>query len=303
MRKYSHPSSSTSTEMRFNVFLPPQASNDNRLPVLYWLSGLTCTEDNFMQKAAPYKAAVQHQIIIVAPDTSPRGLGLPGEKDAWDFGEGASFYVSTTRSHSNICDHNMTTRVTDQRLSAAAGSTCQINAAKEPWSKNYRMHDYITTELPAFIEAHFPVTSSKSISGHSMGGHGALISYLRSPPGTYQLVSAFAPIAHPSSSPWGIKAFTGYIGDDKQQWAEWDATELIGRSKADKRPILIDVGTADDNYVKKQLLPEELVEAGKKAGWEVQLRLQEGYDHSYYFVQTFMEEHIARHAAALKQKA
>ena len=174
---------------------------------------------------------------------------------------------------------------------------------KEPWSKHYRMHTYITQELPALIEANFPVTSAKSISGHSMGGHGALVSYLRSPPGTYHSVSAFSPIAHPSKAPWGIKAFTGYLGDDQQQWAEWDATELISKSQAEKTQILIDVGTADEFYIKKQLLPEEFVEAGKKAGWDVQLRLQEGYDHSYYFVQTFLEEHIGRHASALKSKA
>ena len=165
------------------------------------------------------------------------------------------------------------------------------------------MHTYITKELPALIEAHFPVTSSKSISGHSMGGHGALVSYLRSPPGTYQSVSAFSPIAHPSNAPWGVKAFTGYLGDDRQQWAEWDATELISKSQAHKTQILVDVGTADEYYIKKQLLPEDLVEAGKKAGWDVQLRLQDAYDHSYYFVTTFLENHIARHAEALKSKA
>ena len=179
----------------------------------------------------------------------------------------------------------------------------QLDATKEPWSKHYRMHTYITKELPALIEANFPVTSAKSISGHSMGGHGALVTYLRSPAGTYQSVSAFSPIAHPSNCPWGVKAFTGYLGDDRQQWAEWDATELIAKSQADKRSILIDCGTADEYYLKKQLLPEDLVEAGKKAGWEVELRLQDKYDHSYFFVQSFIEEHFARHAAAMKSQA
>jgi len=269
LQKFSHSSESTGTEMKFSIFLP-SSSNDNKLPVLYFLSGLTCTEDNFVQKSCALKRANDLQLIIVAPDTSPRGLNLPDENNSWDFGSGASFYVDATR---------------------------------EPWLKHYRMHSYVAKELPALIEKNFPCSEKRSIFGHSMGGHGALSIFLKHPH-YFVSVSAFAPIARPSHCPWGKKAFGGYL-QLKDEWAEYDSTELVKKAKLG-RPveILIDQGTADEFYVKKQLLPEDFAEAAKQnSNVKVNLRMQDGYDHSYYFIQTFINDHLKHHANALNHTA
>ncbi|MGC9505343.1 S-formylglutathione hydrolase [Baaleninema sp.] len=261
---YSHLSATCNTEMRFSVYLPPQAETE-RVPVLYWLSGLTCTEENFITKAGAQRYAAQYGLMLVAPDTSPRNLGLPGEDEDWDFGSGAGFYVDATQ---------------------------------EPWNRHYRMYSYVTEELPALVAQGFPVDASRqSVFGHSMGGHGALVCALRNP-SRYQSVSAFAPIAAPTRCPWGEKAFRGYLGENRQDWKLYDASELVG-SSGWNRPILIDQGEADSFLSQGQLLPEVFEDACKAAGVEVQLRRQPGYDHSYYFMATFMEDHVRYHAAAL----
>lgn len=264
----SHASSSTKTKMTFAVFLPAAASPDARVPVLYFLSGLTCTWENFMTKAGGLAFAAKHNIAIVCPDTSPRGAGIEGESDAWDFGVGAGFYV---------------------------------NASEAKWAPHYNMFTYVTSELPTLLAGQFPSldTSRASITGHSMGGHGALICALRCP-GVYRSVSAFAPISHPSACPWGQKAFTGYLGADSAAWREWDATELVARYTGPALHVLIDQGEADEFYVKKQLLPEDLVAAAAASpAVKVQLNMRAGYDHSYYFISTFIGDHVAHHAAHL----
>jgi len=233
------------------------------VPVLYWLSGLTCTDENFMSKAGAQRVAAELGIAIVCPDTSPRGTDLPGEHDDWDFGSGAGFYV---------------------------------NATQEPWSRNYRMYDYVTEELPVLINGHFPVSDRRGISGHSMGGHGALICYLRNP-GKYQSASAFAPICHPSDCSWGQKALSNYLGEDRNEWAEYDAALLIGNA-VEKLPLLIDQGTGDD-WLSDQLKPGALEQACIASHYPLELRMQEGYDHSYYFIATFIEDHLRHHARAL----
>ncbi|KAL1845227.1 hypothetical protein VTK73DRAFT_853 [Phialemonium thermophilum] len=270
--KLSHPSSSTGTEMAVSVYLPPQAAHQNqKVPVLFYLSGLTCTPDNCSEKGFFQHGAARRGLAVVYPDTSPRGLNLPGEKDSWDFGEGAGFYV---------------------------------DAARAPFAGKYRMETYVADELPAALFAD-PLFASLldasrvSITGHSMGGHGALTLYLRHP-GKYRSVSAFAPIANPSNCPWGQKAFSGYLGDDRAAWAEHDATELI-RSGAWKDrgdlKALVDVGTADNFYKQGQLLPENLAKAVEEAGLKgLELRYQKDYDHSYYFMATFSDDHVD-HAA------
>ncbi|WP_017660267.1 S-formylglutathione hydrolase [Baaleninema simplex] len=261
---YSHLSATCNAEMRFSVYLPPQADTE-RVPVLYWLSGLTCTEENFITKAGAQRYAAEYGLMLVAPDTSPRNLGLPGEDEDWDFGSGAGFYVDATQ---------------------------------KPWSRHYRMYSYVTEELPALVAESFPVdTSRQSVFGHSMGGHGALVCALRNP-SRYQSVSAFAPIAAPTRCPWGEKAFRGYLGENRQDWKLYDASELVG-SSGWNRPILIDQGEADSFLSQGQLLPEVFEDVCKAAGVEVQLRRQAGYDHSYYFMATFMEDHVRYHAAAL----
>ncbi|MDC0834499.1 S-formylglutathione hydrolase [Geitlerinema sp. FC II] len=261
---YSHPSATCHAEMRFSLYLPPQAETE-RVPVLYWLSGLTCTEENFMTKAGAQRYAAEYGLILVAPDTSPRNLGLTGEDEDWDFGSGAGFYVDATQ---------------------------------EPWNRHYQMYSYVTEELPALVAEAFPVdTSRQSVFGHSMGGHGALVCALRNP-SRYQSVSAFAPIAAPMRCPWGEKAFRGYLGGNRQDWKLYDASELVA-SSGWNRPILIDQGEADSFLSQGQLLPEVFEDACKAAGVEVQLRRQPGYDHSYYFMATFMEDHVRYHAAAL----
>ena len=261
---YSHFSSVCNHQMNFAVYLPPQAQF-KPVPILYYLSGLTCTEDNFTVKAGAQRYAAQYGIMLVAPDTSPRNTGIAGEDEDWDLGSGAGFY---------------------------------IDATVEPWKEHYQMYSYVTQELPQLIQANFPVMSNKqSIFGHSMGGHGALICALKNPD-QYLSVSAFAPIAAPMSCPWGEKAFTAYLGEDKQQWQEYDASELVKKTQLDY-PILIDQGTADTFYEQKQLLPEIFRSACREVGQTLNLRLQPGYDHSYFTISTFIEDHIKHHAAVL----
>ncbi|MCQ4315398.1 S-formylglutathione hydrolase [Stutzerimonas zhaodongensis] len=264
-KRYRHRSTSLNCDMVFAVYLPPQAEGGEKLPVLYWLSGLTCTDENFMQKAGAHRLAAELGLIIVAPDTSPRGADVPDDPDkAYDFGLGAGFY---------------------------------LNATQQPWSRHYRMYDYVVSELPELIEANFPVSDKRGISGHSMGGHGALVCALKNP-GRYQSVSAFAPIANPVDCPWGEKAFTGYLGTDRSRWREWDACSLIGKAQ-EKLPILVDQGDRDD-FIANQLKPGALESAAKAAEHPLTLRIQPGYDHSYYFISSFIDDHLRHHARALK---
>ena len=259
---YRHHSDVLGCDMNFAVYLPPQAATQ-KLPVLYWLSGLTCTEQNFITKAGAQRYAAEHGVIIVAPDTSPRGDDV-ADAEGYDLGKGAGFYV---------------------------------NATQAPWSTHYRMYDYMVSELPALIEADFPVTTERAISGHSMGGHGALVIALKNP-GRYRSVSAFSPIVAPSQAPWGEKAFTAYLGEDRAAWKSYDATALIAEA-SERLPLLVNQGDADE-FLANQLKPELLQAACAEAGHPLQLRLQPGYDHSYYFIESFIGEHIAHHAAALK---
>lgn len=263
-KRYRHPSTVTNTTMTFAVFLPPQAGEGRRVPVLYWLSGLTCTDENFMQKAGAMRAAAELGLAIVAPDTSPRGEGVAGDPDgAWDFGLGAGFY---------------------------------LNATQEPWSRHYRMHDYVVHELPGLVEAAFPVSDRRGVFGHSMGGHGALVCALRNP-GRYRSVSAFAPIVNPMAVPWGEKAFSRYLGPDRQAWREWDACSLIARA-AERLPILVDQGDRD-SFLDTQLRPGSLEQAARAAGHPLTLRMQPGYDHSYFFIASFIDDHLRHHASVL----
>ncbi|XP_012259489.2 S-formylglutathione hydrolase [Athalia rosae] len=264
---YSHESVELKCKMNFAIFLPPQ-SEEGPVPVIYWLSGLTCTEANFIEKAGSQKYAAEHGLIIVAPDTSPRGLKISGEDDDWDFGTGAGFYVDATN---------------------------------DPWKTNYRMYSYVTKELPALINEKFPtIADRQSIMGHSMGGHGALICALKNP-GKYRSVSAFAPICNPTQCAWGKKAFGGYLGgaEGDIRWNEWDATELVKKSNGVPFEILIDQGKSD-TFLAAQLLPENLVAAAKDSRVPLIYRLQEGYGHSYYFIATFIEYHIKHHVKYLK---
>lgn len=262
--RYQHESSVLNCNMQFAVYLPPQVELGKPLPVLYWLSGLTCTDENFMQKAGALKTAAELGLIIVAPDTSPRGADVPDDADgAWDFGLGAGFY---------------------------------INATQAPWAQHYRMYDYVVSELPALIEQHLPVSDQRSISGHSMGGHGALIAALREPQ-RYQSVSAFAPISQPTQCPWGEKAFTHYLGHQREDWMEWDASALMAQA-AQHLPMLVDQGE-EDSFLIEQLKPAALHDAAERAGYPLTLRLQPGYDHSYYFIASFIDEHLRFHARAL----
>jgi S-formylglutathione hydrolase len=259
-----HPSRECATAMRFAIYEPPQA-RDGRVPVLYYLAGLTCTEETFMVKAGAQRLAAELGLMLVAPDTSPRQPRLPGDDVDWDFGLGAGFYVDATQA---------------------------------PWSAHYRMYGYVTRELPALVAAHFPAdTGRRGIFGHSMGGHGALVAALRNP-GQYRSVSAFAPIAAPSRCPWGRKAFTGYLGADESAWSEYDACMLVARQPFDGT-ILVDQGTAD-RFLEEQLHPGLLEQACRSAGQPLELRLHAGYDHGYYFIQTFMAEHLRWHAARLQ---
>ena len=264
---FEHQSKELKCTMKFAVYLPPQAQS-GQVPVVYWLSGLTCTEQNFITKAGAQRYTADYGIAIVCPDTSPRGCNIDGEEESWDIGTGAGFYV---------------------------------NATEEKWKTNYNMYSYVTSELPALIESTFPVDpTKKGISGHSMGGHGALICFLKNP-GMYRSVTAFAPITNPINAPWGIKAFSTYLGADKESWKEWDATELVQTCKKPQTSyILIDQGKADEFYEKKQLLPETFVEAARKNNVAVTLRMQEEYDHSYYFIASFIGDHLKHHLEAYK---
>ncbi len=259
---WKHAATSTGTEMRFGIYLPAQALAGRKCPVLYWLSGLTCTEQNFITKAGAQEHAARHGFIVVAPDTSPRGDNVANDT-AYDLGQGAGFYV---------------------------------NATQAPWAPQFRMQDYVADELPALIEQHFPATAARGIFGHSMGGHGALVTALRHP-GRYRSVSAFSPIVAPSRVPWGHKAFTAYLGADRADWAAWDAVELV-QSATERLPLLVDQGDADE-FLAGQLQPGLLQAACDAAGHPLTLRLQPGYDHSYYFVASFLGEHFAHHAQAL----
>jgi len=260
---YKHTSQELDCEMRFAVFTPPQAAHEP-CPVVFWLSGLTCTEDNFTVKAGAQRVAAELGLVIVAPDTSPRGVDLPGEDDSYDFGSGAGFYVDATEA---------------------------------PWARHYRMYSYITGELPALIFKHFPARADRqAIMGHSMGGHGALTIALKNPD-TFASVSAFAPIVAPMQVPWGEKAFSGYLGTDRTTWADYDATALIKAGRRHSGTILIDQGLAD-NFLTEQLRPKIFVDACEAAGQAVELRMQPDYDHSYFFIATFIEDHLRHHAAA-----
>lgn len=262
---YSHASEETGTEMRFSVFVPPNASA-GPLPSLYFLAGLTCTEETFMIKAHALQHAAALGLVLVAPDTSPRGLGLPREDDDWDFGTGAGFY---------------------------------LDAEAAPWKGHYRMYSYVTKELPALIEANFPVDAGRrGVFGHSMGGHGALVIALRNPQ-AYRSVSAFAPICNPVAAPWGEKAFGNYLGADRARWPAWDASELLKQGSRFPGPILVDQGMKDQ-FLATQLQPDALEAAAGAAGQELMLRRHEGYDHSYWFIQTFIEDHLKRHAERLR---
>ena len=266
LNRYTHQSDVCDCEMTFSVYLPPQAES-GKVPALYWLSGLTCTDDNVRVKAGAQRYASEQGIALIFPDTSPRGDDVADE-DRYDIGTGAGFYVNSTQS---------------------------------PWKNNYQMYDYVTKELPALLERNLPlIAGMKSISGHSMGGHGALICALKNP-GSYQSVSAFAPICNPINGGWGKACLNTYLGDDTKAWQAYDATSLV-EAGAKVSDILIDQGTADEFYDEKQLLPENFQAACDKANQSVTIRMQDGYDHSYHFIASFIGEHIAYHAKALKSK-
>jgi S-formylglutathione hydrolase len=270
-RFYRHDSKVTGLPMRFSVYLPPQAMHGGeaaavRVPALFYLAGLTCTEETFPIKAGAQRFAARHGIALIAPDTSPRGAGIPGESAAWDFGVGAGFYVDAT---------------------------------EEPWSRHFRMYSYVRDELRETVLANLPVDGERlGIFGHSMGGHGALMLALRNPQ-IYRSVSAFAPIAAPSRCPWGEKAFTGYLGEDRAAWKAYDSSELVASvSHKFAQGILIDQGLSDQ-YLAEQLYPDVFEAACRAAGQPVTLRRHEGYDHGYYFISTFIEDHLAHHAKVL----
>jgi S-formylglutathione hydrolase len=272
-RFYSHPSTETGLRMRFSVYLPPQALNKpggsgfNRVPALLYLAGLTCTEETFMIKAGAQRYAAQHGLALIAPDTSPRGANCPGETDDWDFGVGAGFYLDATQA---------------------------------PWSKHYRMESWIMHELLPMLGKHLPIQLEKlGIFGHSMGGHGALTLALRHPD-VFKSLSAFAPISKPTDCPWGRKAFTGYLGNDMDSWLQHDASWLIQRQPVVSYPrgILIDQGL-DDKFLDVQLKPEAFEAACAAVGQPLTLRRHAGYDHGYFFISSFIADHVAHHAAQL----
>ncbi len=263
---YRHASAENACDMRFAVYLPPQAER-RRVPMLWYLAGLTCTEETFMIKAGALRIAAELGIALIAPDTSPRDVPLPGDRDSWDFGVAAGFY---------------------------------LDATQEPWSRHYRMYSYVTVELPALIETHFPVDARKQgIFGHSMGGHGALTIALKNP-GRYRSVSALAPIAAPMQCPWGQKAFNNYLGADQESWRAYDASELIrSLPSVDGRPLLLVDQGLSDAFLEQQLLPDRLEKACAEVGYPLTLRRHPGYDHGYYFISTFIEDHLRHHARAL----
>jgi S-formylglutathione hydrolase len=261
---YRHPSAATGGPMRFSVFVPGPAAGSPR-PALYYLAGLECTEQTFVIKAGAQRLAASLGLVLVTSDTSPRSARYPGDDASWDFGQGASFYVDAT---------------------------------EEPWRQSYRMDTYVTRELPAVVEQHFPVVPGvRGIFGHSMGGHGALALALRNP-GLYRSVSAFAPVVAPSRVPWGQKAFAGYLGAAPAAWSAYDACDLV-RARPLPFGLLVDVGTAD-KFLERELKPELFEAACAEAGQKLELRRQAGYDHSYYFVSTFVGDHLAHHARALR---
>jgi len=271
-RRYRHRSETLQCAMTLGVFLPPRALEGQAVPALWWLSGLTCTDENFVHKAGAQRLAAELGLALVAPDTSPRGEGVPDDPDGgWDFGHGAGFYVDATR---------------------------------EPWSRHYRMHTYVAAELPALLEAELPLDPARrGISGHSMGGHGALVVAMRHP-GRYRSVSALAPISQPSHCPWGRNAFGHLLGPDPQTWRAWDASALLAGGQGplgpDGRPLplLVDQGTAD-GFLEEQLRPQALEAAACASGHPLSLRRREGYDHSYFFVASFINDHLRHHATAL----
>lgn len=259
---WEHDSSVTKTKMKFSTFTPATEIKG----ALIWLSGLTCTDENFMTKAGAQKYLGQAGLMVICPDTSPRGLDLPKEHEAYDFGSGAGFY---------------------------------LNATTTGYKEHYRMYDYVVNELFSILQTEFKIQDNVAISGHSMGGHGALVIGLREP--KFKSVSAFSPITNPSKVPWGIKAFVGYLGEDQNKWAQYDACELVKTGRRQAKTILIDQGSADE-FLEKQLTPQVFQADCEVAGQPVNLRLQEGYDHSYYFVASFIEDHIKFHASNLGLK-
>lgn len=269
-QRYKHFSQVNQCDMTFAIYLPPAALQGVKVPVLYWLSGLTCTDENFMQKAGALKLAAQLGMAIVAPDTSPRGEHVPDdENQAWDFGLGAGFYV---------------------------------NATQDPWASHYQMYSYVCDELPALIESEFNVNDKRSISGHSMGGHGALVVGLKNAK-RYQSISAFSPITHPTQCPWGRKAFSHYLGCDEQIWKNWDACELLNVFESSYPsltcpPIRVDQGE-DDNFLAEQLKTAHLIAIADQLDYPIDVKMQAGYDHSYYFIASFIDEHLRFHAKYL----
>ncbi|XP_014283690.1 S-formylglutathione hydrolase isoform X2 [Halyomorpha halys] len=260
---FTHDSVSLKCKMTFGLYLPPNCDT-KKVPVIYWLSGLTCNEQNFMTKAGAQQYASKYNVMLVMPDTSPRGVNIPGEDDSYDFGSGAGFYVDATQ---------------------------------EPWKSHYNMYTYVTSELPEIINSNFPADpDQQSIMGHSMGGHGALISFLKNP-GKYKSVSAFAAICNPMECDWGKKAFSGYLGEDKTSWAEYDATKLVSTYNGPPIDIFLDQGS-NDQFL-EALRPQTFVEACKEAQVPVILTMRDGYDHSYFYIATFIEEHFKHHAKFL----
>lgn len=259
-KQYSHRSVVNHCTMRFAIYLPPQCSDGTKVPVVYWLSGLTCTDENFMQKAGAQRIAAELGIAIVAPDTSPRGEAV-ADADSYDLGQGAGFYV---------------------------------NATQQPWTTHFNMYDYVVKELPTMIEQHFPVTTQRAIAGHSMGGHGALTIALKHPE-MFTSVSAFSPITNPVNCPWGQKAFTAYLGDDKTHWLAYDSVHLL-KDNTKQVPMLVDQGL-NDPFLAEQLKPEALAQIAEQIQYPLTLRQHEGYDHSYYFIASFIEDHLRFHAA------
>ena len=262
IKHYTHRSSALNCDMKFAIYLPPQTASGQKVPVLYWLSGLTCTDENFMHKAGAQRIAAELGVAIVAADTSPRGSDV-ADDDGYDLGQGAGFYV---------------------------------NATQAPWNRHYHMYDYLLNELPQLIEATFPVSDKRSVFGHSMGGHGALVLALRNPD-HFQSASAFSPIGNPTNCPWGQKAFTTYLGKDTSTWANYDAS-LLMRDATNFTPILVDQGGADE-FLEEQLKPETLEAAALASGYPLELNRREGYDHSYYFIASFIEDHLRFHARYL----
>ncbi|XTZ39726.1 S-formylglutathione hydrolase [Salmonella enterica] len=262
-QRWRHDSAVLNCTMTFSIFLPPQSTTAPP-PVLYWLSGLTCNDENFTTKAGAQRVAAELGIVLVMPDTSPRGDNV-ADDDGYDLGQGAGFY---------------------------------LNASQQPWATHYRMYDYLRDELPALIQQEFNVSKRCAISGHSMGGHGALVMALKNP-GRFSSVSAFAPIVNPMQVPWGQKAFAAYLGEERAQWREWDSCALMLESPGnDVTPMLIDQGDSDQ-FLADQLQPARLAEVARQKSWPLTLRIQPGYDHSYYFIASFIEEHLRFHAQHL----